>query len=370
MERKPQQQTLSIRISDTLRDFLEASQGVIADARRESVSISDVAKLLLESAREDRLDFRWEVAELQQTPTESLFRIRRKWEQRNALARAEWVFLAKYIWVACEEISENPMMPDPSTLALVLEAFLAVRALRTDGGCGLDRYYLGNLGVPDGASFHERQYEPQLVPRVVGRLLEELRESLSRPKPTFVGRNFFVALRDEMLADVVTLNQILKPFLGRLFRLAARGHWIRERRPVRGPGEAHVHASHMPPAATEGLALVASSNTEGEIQWELIMDSRGVSYPLGHYPEMREFAALVEQLEPGRMWNGLHFQASADPLTPSQAGRFHFLRSRDGVKLTFVGEEWGRLKRLLSTVLARPSLQAMLEELSLRYGEL
>ena len=132
MERKPQQQTLSIRISDNLRDFLEASQGVIAHARNESVSISDVAKLLLESARDDRLDFRLEVAELQQTPTESLLRIRRKWERRNPLARAEWIFLAKYIWVACEEISENPMMPDPSTLALVLEAFLAVRALRMD----------------------------------------------------------------------------------------------------------------------------------------------------------------------------------------------------------------------------------------------
>jgi hypothetical protein len=329
-----------------------------------------VAKLLLESARDDRLDFRLEVAELQQTPTESLVRIRRKWERRNPLARAEWIFLAKYIWVACEEISENPMMPDPSTLALVLEAFLAVRALRMGLGCGLDRYYLGNLGVPDGASFHERKYDPQLVPRVVGCLLEELRESSSRPKPTFAGRNFFVALRDEMLADVVTLNQVLEPFLVKLFRLAARGHWIRERRPVRAQGEAHVYSSHIPPVGTEGLALVASSNTEGEIQLELIMDSRGVSYTLGHYPEIREFAALVEQLEPGRIWNGLHFQASADPLTPSQSGRFHFLRQTDGVKLSFGAEEWGRLKGLLSAVLARPSLQAILEELSLRYGEL
>src|SRR5262249_56948407 len=50
-------------------------------------------------------------AGLQQTPTESLLRIRRKWEQQNPLARAEWIFLAKYIRVACEEISENPRMP-------------------------------------------------------------------------------------------------------------------------------------------------------------------------------------------------------------------------------------------------------------------
>jgi len=196
MERKPQQQTLSIRISDTFRDFLEDGKHVISKAHGKPVSISDVAKLLLESARDDRLDFRLEVAELQQTPTESLLQIRRKWEQRNPLARAEWILLAKYIRVACEEISENPMMPGRRTLALVLEAFLAVRALRIDRGIGLDRYYLGNLGVPDGTSFNERQYDPQLVPRVAGQLIEELRQSSNRPKPTFAGHNLFVALRE------------------------------------------------------------------------------------------------------------------------------------------------------------------------------
>jgi hypothetical protein len=43
MVRKPQQLTLSIRISDSLRDFLETSKGVIANRRCGSVSISDVA---------------------------------------------------------------------------------------------------------------------------------------------------------------------------------------------------------------------------------------------------------------------------------------------------------------------------------------
>jgi hypothetical protein len=54
------------------------------------------------------------------------------------------------------------------------------------------------------------------------------------------------------------------------------------------------------------------SNAEREIQLELIMDARGLSYQLGKYPEIREFIALVEQLEPGRTWNGLHYFASAD----------------------------------------------------------
>ena len=61
---KPQQQTLSIRVSESLRDFLELSRQVIANDREEPVSISDIAKLLLESAKTDRLDFRLDVAGL------------------------------------------------------------------------------------------------------------------------------------------------------------------------------------------------------------------------------------------------------------------------------------------------------------------
>ena len=69
---KPQQQTLSIRVSESLREFLELSRQVIANGRGDAVSISDVARILLESAKEDRLDFRLEVAELQQSPTSAL----------------------------------------------------------------------------------------------------------------------------------------------------------------------------------------------------------------------------------------------------------------------------------------------------------
>jgi hypothetical protein len=78
-QEKPQQLTLSIRISEALRDFLERSKDVISSNRGESVSMSKVARILLESAKDDRLDFRLEVAELQQDPTDSLWAIRKKW---------------------------------------------------------------------------------------------------------------------------------------------------------------------------------------------------------------------------------------------------------------------------------------------------
>jgi len=158
---KPQQQTLSIRISEALRNFLERSQHVISSNRGESVSLSDVARILLESAKDDRLDFRLEVAELQQDPTDSLWAIRKKWEMKQALSRAEWIFLAQYIQLACEGISENPEMPRPHAFGVVLKALMAVRRLRADRGAGLDRYYLGNLGVEDRDVFNERQFDPE-----------------------------------------------------------------------------------------------------------------------------------------------------------------------------------------------------------------
>ena len=47
MERKAQQQTLSIRISDALREYLERAKNVMSSSRGEGVSTSDVAKMLL-----------------------------------------------------------------------------------------------------------------------------------------------------------------------------------------------------------------------------------------------------------------------------------------------------------------------------------
>jgi len=103
MNCKPQQQTLSIRVPESLREFLELAREFITGTRGEAVSISAGAEFLLDSAMQDRLDFRLEAAELQRSPTTGLLQIRTKWEQQQHLSRAEWVFLARYVQVACEE---------------------------------------------------------------------------------------------------------------------------------------------------------------------------------------------------------------------------------------------------------------------------
>lgn len=61
--------------------------------------------------------------------------------------------LAQYVQIACEE-----MRASPDSCVAVLGALLAVRSLRTDRGGGLDRIYLGSLGVPVATVFSEHQF--------------------------------------------------------------------------------------------------------------------------------------------------------------------------------------------------------------------
>src|ERR1700684_843758 len=83
----PQQPVISIRISEALRSRLELLKEVLTRKSGDNVTTSEVAKQLLESAREDRL----EVAELLADATAALAGARRKAEAGSSLSRGEWI---------------------------------------------------------------------------------------------------------------------------------------------------------------------------------------------------------------------------------------------------------------------------------------
>jgi hypothetical protein len=370
VERKPQQHTLSIRISETLRDFLERSRHVFSLGRGEAVSTSDVAKILLESAKDDRLDSRLEVAGLLQKTTESLCAIRSKWEKKQPLSRAEWILLGQYIQVACEELSEDPEQPGPKAFATVLEALLAIRSLRADRGVGLDYYYLGNLGVNEAYSVWERQFDPDRLPQTVRGLIERLRQEPTSPESSFAGRCLFVALRDEVIEDVIALNRTLESFAEALLRLAARGHWIREKRPMRSGRQEVFVADSIPPVKGSGFQLAPSINSEREISILILMDEKDVMYPLKDYPQIREFAALLRQMPADKKWHGVNFWGYSAPEPAQTPERLYFYSKSNSITIGFSMSEWRTLQDLFGTVMALPELQAPLAELALVYGEL
>ena len=115
----PQQPVISIRISEVLRSRLDRLKEVLSRKSGENVTTSEVAKQLLESAREDRL----EVAELLANATVALAAARRKAEAGLSLARAEWIVLAYYVQLGVE--SHIGVLISPETMKGILEAFLA-----------------------------------------------------------------------------------------------------------------------------------------------------------------------------------------------------------------------------------------------------
>ena len=88
----PQQQVLSIRVNEAFRYRLEHLKKVHFLQTGESVSTSEVAKLLLESARDDRLEF----VKLAAAPMKSLLNARRKLESGLPLSQTEWMLVAYY----------------------------------------------------------------------------------------------------------------------------------------------------------------------------------------------------------------------------------------------------------------------------------
>ena len=124
VETLQQTQTLSLRISEVLRKRLEDIRKLTALRKGESVSTSEIAKQLLESAREER----FEVVELLSKPTESLLEIRRKGEAGQMLTRAQWTVLAYFVQQGSEAFSKNPLSRE--SYIGILKAFDAATAGR------------------------------------------------------------------------------------------------------------------------------------------------------------------------------------------------------------------------------------------------
>jgi hypothetical protein len=172
-----------------------------------------------------------------------------------------------------------------------------------------------------------------------------------------------VALRDEAISDLAALNRALEPHLPALFRLAARGHWMREHRPARSLRDHSVVVGSVPPIVQGGIRLSGNISGEGEVSLLLALEPKNVMYPLGSFPEIREFAAMLERMKTGETWSGVHFHGYTVAGADTDSTQFLFYRYRDGVALGFTMAEWKHLRGLLAAVLTSPQLRPFWEEL-------
>ena len=75
--------------------------------------------------------------------------------------------------------------------------------------------------------------ERHTLPAVVQSIITDLRESSGSTRPIYAPRSLRLALGQEQLERGASVHGALRPFLPCLYRLAARGHWLAEQRPIR-----------------------------------------------------------------------------------------------------------------------------------------
>jgi hypothetical protein len=369
-EQPPQSLTLSLRISEVLRKRLEDIRQFTAKRTGGIVSTSEIAKQLLESAREDRL----EVVDLLARPTASLLTIRRKGESGQPLSRAEWTLLAYFAQQGAEAYAKTTLSRE--SFLTILKAFQAVYELRV-GKSDKDDYYLGNL--PEQCRPEGHKVSDPVTPDLVRKTVAETLRCVGNPAMQCIAlhgaRNLYVLLEDEKLSGVARLNEALLPYWRVLWRVAARGHYLERKEPVRDKESEVPESVYRPriPSVTEGEFTLSFVRGSGN-QFDYLIsfpEPRRVMYPMGHYPMIVEFRAMLAglaKIEPPRAWDGEHFFGYIAEL--KGGNEFWFRSQRTGVSFGFTKEEWRVLQELFRKAWEHPELKRAWEGLSLEYGEL
>jgi hypothetical protein len=376
----PQQPVISIRISEALRLRLETLRKIISLKSGQTVSTSEAAKQLLESARDDRL----ELVNLLSEPTDSLLRIRGKADSGLPLSQAEWTVVAHYCAVGAESFMNTAQgQISYESLAEILEAFLAAYVIvRKSKNSRLDFVYLMTLpGDKQVEAKEANDVGNEDVRRVVTRTIQMLRNpAQKRRKPILAVRNLYRLLDEEQFPNIEKLNDALWKHWTALWKVCARGHYSAHRKPLRekAPAETdddfELAVQPALPSLEEGgyrLDLVREEGNEfsPRLQFPGTLTPR---YPVVGYPRIAEFRRLLEELDLERdlcQWQGYYFYAHTAIVENDQRGVFFFARE-NGIAFRFPMEHWQSIRNLFRRAWQAPEVIHTWEAQMLEYGEL
>jgi hypothetical protein len=372
--KEPRHEVISVRLTEERAQLLERMQKVFTERLGRPVSLSEAAFLALDDRAGD-LDRDATRYELLQQPTAALSRIRTRWEADQRLAAAEWDVMAEYVQVADEEERQVPpvmwpAVPSRESYLTLLDAFEAVyQQRRVPASLNVSSYFknLDGLGSNIHLSNTDADQRHHALITHIARVRDRLRTAERWHAPSHVGRCFARAVREEGVSST-DLDQCLAPYWPTLWRLAARGHWIRHQRPVPSGTSAPtlIHESALPSPLTAG-ALTVSFTPLGAPAFATSIQfgpPRSFVVMVQSYPELVECRAMVDG-PPDRPWIGRHFRVV--PVPSSGARSWWAKRLELGIELS--ATEWRSFGELMTRAWQHPELQRWLHELGEQYGE-
>ena len=374
-----QQPVISIRISDELRLRLETLKEIMAAKSGEPVSTSEAAKQLLESSREERLEF----VNLLSGPTDSLVKIRGKVDAKLPLSQAEWTLVAYYCQQGAELFANTGQTEiSYESLAAILEAFLAVYGLvsKQRKRSPMAPYLLTNLpSERQTEAKPSEQIANDAVRRAVNRTILMLKNATNEtPRPIHTARLLYMILDNEKFLNIEKLNEGLRPYWPILWGVCARGHYLRHEEPIRdgafwGADSRSRNRGPLPSFQEGEYRLEIHRGPETEFSVWLHFPGRfALQYPLYDYPRIAELRTILERLDLRDtliFWEGRYFLASTWLDEEEKVG-VQF-RSRDnGIAVTFRHDDWQAIKSLFRRGWQAPEVRRLWDALAREYGEL
>lgn len=372
-----QQQVVSIRVSEELRYRLEHLRKVLSLKSGENVSLSEVAKQLLESAEDERLDF----VKLLSEATKSLLNIRRKAEAKLPLSQTEWLMVAWFCQRGAEALSDNVQNQiSNESLIGILEAFLAVYGLQNSKRTPRDPYYISNV-VPDNES--AKKNAPEIggkdVRRVVEKTIQALRNPTPQPqKPILSARNLFYVLDETEFPSLENLNKVLAPYWTILWRVCARGHYFQQGEPIFD--ETSVEEVYDPfvdpplPGFEEGeCGIFLPRGRKGGFALCINLPGKlSPMYPMSQFAMISEFRTMLERFDveqENSSWRGYYFFASTESLVTGGLG-IAFRANHNGITFHLERNPWLAIRNMVRRAWEHPEVRRLWEEEMMRYGEL
>jgi hypothetical protein len=372
----PQQQVLSIRVNEALRYRLEHLKRMHLAKTGESLSTSEIARLLLESARDDRLEF----VKLMAEPMKSLLNARRKLDSRLPLSQTEWMLIAYYCQLGAEAFEDSmPNQISDESLAGILEAFLAAYDLHPTKRTPTDSRYIANLPVDEEIG---KKKAVEIKCEDVRYLTKKTIQALKNPapfqrKPLLAARNLFFVLDTTVFPSVEMLNEALVPHWPILWRVCARGFYFHNSKPLvdEPPGKEVYDPFVDPPLPVfeeSECRLVLPRAKYGGFGLLLKLPGKlALIVPLYEFVIICEFRAMIERFDAEHeesFWRGYYLSAYTKKLETGEVVVTLRL-NENGIQFDLERGSWEAFRNLVHRAWEHPEVRRLWTDSVLRYGE-
>jgi hypothetical protein len=376
----PRYEVISVRLNGDRLALLERYRTMLADKLGETVSIAEAAFHVLEE-RAVGMDREASRYEMLQAPTASLARIRTRWASEHTLSAPEWDVLAEFVQAGAEEERQEPpalqpAIPSRASYLALLDAFEDVYEKRQVNESPRVWSYFGNLDgylTPVQLSDTDADQRHQALLNHIAAQRKNLESDNWWRAPGHVGRCLSLAILKEGVAST-DLDHILAPYWPTLWGLAARGHWIRNGRPIRAVGPVGTEArdrwdlerDHLLRLSDVGVSLSFRRLGGPEFATTLELGrARGITITITQYPELAELHAMLDRSE--YSWTGKYFHA-VEYIELAPVDLTLWLKRLE-ISIDLSIQDWKTLRRLVGEAWQHAALQPLLQELRQQYGE-